>query len=68
MGAIQKTNCPLRLIDGLADPVSGAPMVVRYRELIPNPDVLELTGCGHYPQMEMPEIVLNGYLEFRKNA
>jgi pimeloyl-ACP methyl ester carboxylesterase len=65
VGALQKANCPIRLIDGLDDPVSGKHMVDRYRELIPNPDVVELVGCGHYPQLEMPEEVLEKYLEFR---
>ena len=44
VGALQHTNVPRRLIDGLADPVSGAHMVRRYRELIPAPDVVELPG------------------------
>lgn len=67
VGALQKANCPIRLIDGLDDPVSGKHMVDRYREVIPNPDVVELVGCGHYPQLEMPEKVLKKYLEFRKH-
>jgi pimeloyl-ACP methyl ester carboxylesterase len=56
---------PLRLINGLEDPVSGAHMVSRYRELIPNPDVVELPGVGHYPQSEAPEQVLDAYQAFR---
>jgi pimeloyl-ACP methyl ester carboxylesterase len=63
---LQKANCPIRLIDGLEDPVSGKHMVERYRELIPKADVAELAGCGHYPQLEKPEDVLNKYAEFRK--
>ena len=35
----------------------GAHMVARYRELISNPDVVELAGVGHYPQIEAPEAV-----------
>jgi len=66
VGALQKANCPIRLIDGLEDPVSGKHMVERYRELIPQADVAELAGCGHYPQLEKPEDVLNKYAEFRK--
>jgi pimeloyl-ACP methyl ester carboxylesterase len=66
VGALQKANCPIRLIDGLEDPVSGKHMVERYRELIPQADVVELAGCGHYPQLEKPEDVLNKYAEFRK--
>lgn len=54
---------PLRLIDGLLDPVSGAHMVARYRELVPRPDVVELPDVGHYPQLEAPEAVLAAVLE-----
>jgi pimeloyl-ACP methyl ester carboxylesterase len=53
------------LIDGLADPISGEHMVQRYRELVPNADVCELPKIGHYPQIEAPDRVLDGYLEFR---
>jgi pimeloyl-ACP methyl ester carboxylesterase len=30
-------------------------MVARYRELIPNPDIVSLPGIGHYPQVEDPD-------------
>lgn len=62
--ALQKVKCPVRLIDGLDDPISGAHMVARYRELIPQPDVVELEGIGHYPQVEAHEQVLNNALAF----
>jgi len=66
VGAMQRTAVALRLIDGPEDPISGAHMVVRYRELIPNPDTVELPGIGHYPQVEAPEQVLQHYLAFRQ--
>ncbi|MBD9513133.1 alpha/beta fold hydrolase [Pseudomonas sp. PDM22] len=66
VGAMQRTAVPLRLIDGPEDPISGAHMVVRYRELIPRPDTVELPGIGHYPQVEAPELVLQHYLSFRQ--
>jgi pimeloyl-ACP methyl ester carboxylesterase len=64
VGALQQTRVPLRLIDGPADPVSGAHMADRYRELVPNPDVVLLDGIGHYPQIEDPAGVLRAFLEF----
>lgn len=67
LAAIQHANCPLLLIDGVSDPVSGAHMVKRYRELVPQSQVVEIEGCGHYPQMEKPELVLQAYLTFRGN-
>jgi pimeloyl-ACP methyl ester carboxylesterase len=56
--ALVESPLPIRLVDGLADPISGAHMVARYRELVPHPDVVELPGVGHYPQVEAPEAVL----------
>jgi pimeloyl-ACP methyl ester carboxylesterase len=64
VGALQKTRVPLRVIDGADDPVSGAHMVARYRELVPNPDTVLLPGIGHYPQVEDPQGVLKAFFEF----
>ncbi len=65
VGAMQRGEVPLRVIDGEVDPISGAHMVARYRELIPNPDTVLLAEIGHYPQIEAPAQVLKHYLEFR---
>jgi pimeloyl-ACP methyl ester carboxylesterase len=65
VGGIQKTTVPVKLIDGRVDPISGAHMVVHYRELIPNANVTELPEVGHYPQVQAPGQVLKAYLEFR---
>ncbi|MEM6298252.1 MAG: alpha/beta hydrolase [Bacteroidota bacterium] len=67
VGAIQNMDVPIRLIDGLHDPISGANMVKRYKEIIPNPDVVELEGIGHYPLTEAPELVLKYYLGWDRN-
>jgi pimeloyl-ACP methyl ester carboxylesterase len=64
VGVLQQTKVPMRLIDGPADPVSGAHMAARYRELVPNADVVLLDGIGHYPQIEDPPGVLAAFLEF----
>ncbi|PTU75107.1 alpha/beta fold hydrolase [Pseudomonas mangrovi] len=66
VSALQRCSVPLRVIDGAADPVSGAHMVARYRELVPSPDTVLLEGIGHYPQAEAPEQVLEHYLAFRQ--
>jgi pimeloyl-ACP methyl ester carboxylesterase len=65
VGALQSTRVPLKLIDGAADPISGAHMAERYRALVPAPDVTLLEGIGHYPQVEAPAAVLAAYLAFR---
>ncbi len=58
---MQTTDIPLRFICGMMDPVSGPTMALRYRELIPDPDVIELEGIGHYPQLEAPQAVLDHF-------
>ena len=64
VGALVDASIPLRLIAGMDDPVSGAHMVERYRELVPDADVVELPGIGHYPQWEAPERVAGAVLAF----
>jgi pimeloyl-ACP methyl ester carboxylesterase len=64
VGVLQTTGVPLRVIDGPVDPVSGAHMVERYRELVPNPDTVLLPGIGHYPQVEDPDGTLQAFLAF----
>lgn len=66
VAAMQATKLPLRVIDGAVDPISGAHMVARYRELIERPDTVLLNGIGHYPQTEAADLVLAHYLEFRQ--
>lgn len=68
VGALQRTKVPFRFINGLDDPVSGAHLVRRFREIMPQTDIVELPGIGHYPHFECPEKVLELYLEFRENV
>ena len=63
---MQRNEVPLRVIDGEVDPISGAHMVERYRQLVPNADSVLLTNIGHYPQIEAPVLVLKHYLAFRE--
>lgn len=68
VGALQRSRVPLRFVNGPEDPVSGRHMAERYRELVPNPDVVLLDGIGHYPQLEAPERVLEAFLSFVEPA
>ena len=67
VSALQNAPVPIRLINGASDPVSGIHMTERYRELVPNPDIVLLDKIGHYPQTEAPKAVLDAYLDFRSN-
>jgi pimeloyl-ACP methyl ester carboxylesterase len=61
--AMRETQVPMRLIDGPIDPNSGRHMADRYREVIPNADVVMLADdIGHWPQLEAPEAVLEHFL------
>ncbi len=64
VGALQRTTVPLRFVNGPLDPVSGAAMEARYRQIIPAHDVVVLDGIGHYPQVEAPERVLEVFFSF----
>ena len=63
--ALQRSVVPIGLINGSVDPVSGAHMVARYREVVsPDHYVVELREIGHYPQVEAPGAVADAYLRF----
>ena len=69
VAALQNSNIPLALINGSVDPVSGAHMVARYKELKCRLDYLgELPGIGHYPQVEDPVGVVEHFYSFLKIA
>lgn len=65
LAALREAKIPLALINGSVDPVSGAHMVARFRELACRLDYLaELPAIGHYPQVEAPGPVAAHYVEF----
>jgi pimeloyl-ACP methyl ester carboxylesterase len=64
VGVMQTTRIPMRFINGADDPISGDNMAARYRELVPDPDVVTLKSIGHYPQIEDPAGVINAFLAF----
>jgi pimeloyl-ACP methyl ester carboxylesterase len=63
--ALREARMPLALVNGSADPVSGAHMVARFREVVGSQHFIrELPGIGHYPQLEAPQAVLDACEEF----
>ncbi len=64
VGALVHSAVPRRLICGAVDPISGRHLADRYRELVPDADVVVLEGVGHYPQLETPEAVCEAFLAF----
>jgi pimeloyl-ACP methyl ester carboxylesterase len=62
---------PQQFIWGPADPVSGAHVLPRIRELAPNAQVTVLDDgqpVGHYPQLEAPELVGPLLVDFLTSA
>jgi pimeloyl-ACP methyl ester carboxylesterase len=66
VGALVDSTVPRRLLCGALDPVSGRHLAERYRQLVPQPDVVVFDDLGHYPHLEDPAAVLAAYLEFRE--
>lgn len=65
VGALTRGAVPTRLIVGALDPISGRHMADRYRELVPDPDIILLERLGHYPHVEDPAAVLAAFLAHR---
>jgi pimeloyl-ACP methyl ester carboxylesterase len=65
VNALRSARAPLALINGSDDPVSGAHMVARFREVVGAQHFIrELPGIGHYPQLEAPQEVLAACRQF----
>lgn len=64
VGALSKTDVPVMLITGLADPVAGKPMVDKFAELMPRQQVQVLAEIGHYPHVEDEQQVAAYYRAF----
>ena len=67
VGALERMTQPFRFINGLADKVSGAHLVERFREVLPQQtDIIELENIGHFPHLEVPQVVSDKFFEFHR--
>ncbi len=64
VGALKNTTLPMMLINGLADPVSGAHAADGFEREIPNAKVVRLPGIGHFPQIEAPDTIVELVQQF----
>lgn len=62
--ALEHPGVPARYVWGMLDPVSGGQMMHRLRERIPDASIRELHNIGHYPQIEVPDVVASEILRF----
>lgn len=67
VSALQNTTVPLRLINGGADPISGAHLYHYYKSMIESADAVLFEDIGHYPQTEAPQRVVNAFFEFHRS-
>lgn len=57
LAALQYSGLPVQLVWGLADPVSGGPMLDEVRRRTSTVRIEARDDVGHYPQLEAPEWV-----------
>ena len=67
VGALERCTLTFRMINGLEDRVSGAHLVKRFREIMPQKDIVELEKVGHFPHFEAPEETLKHFFEFHQD-
>ncbi|MCI0356723.1 MAG: alpha/beta hydrolase [Acidobacteria bacterium] len=61
-GAMESSSVPIRFLWGMQDPVAGAPMAAHIRERMPQAELVALEDVGHYPQIEVPQVVADEVL------
>lgn len=64
LGALLHSGLRLRLINGSADPNSGAHMVRAFLQHKPDADVVQLPALGHWPQLQAPQVVVRHVMSF----
>ena len=69
VGALTAFSGPLCLINGAADPVAGAGVPRIWSEALPAAMLIQLDPrVGHYPPLEDPAGVLDGYARFSEES
>ncbi len=61
---LSDNSIPIRLINGVEDPVSGAHAADRFEEVVPQADIIRIPESGHYPHVETPREVVMAFLGF----
>jgi pimeloyl-ACP methyl ester carboxylesterase len=65
--ALTHAVCPIQLVNGCADPISGGHMVARFEELVSSKHIVKLHDIGHYPQIEAPKEIAQAIISFINN-
>lgn len=64
--ALESNRGPLLFIWGMADPRSGAHIAAEIKRRLPAAQLVALEGVGHYPQLEVPELVAEAIITERE--
>ncbi|MEO1253013.1 MAG: alpha/beta hydrolase [Pseudomonadota bacterium] len=64
VGALESSRTPLALINGGADPISGAHLYEHFSAALPTAYARLLPDIGYYPHTEAPDRVLEAYFDF----
>ncbi|MEZ5344874.1 MAG: alpha/beta hydrolase [Pyrinomonadaceae bacterium] len=64
VGALKRFEGKFRLMIGMDDPVSGAHLLKRFREVMPDKEFIEIPGVGHFPHFEVPDTALRHFFDF----
>ena len=62
VGALQRSPLPICHINGTDDPISGQHSGEYFQKMVPQARVNFLSGIGHYPQVEAPDLTLKHLL------
>jgi pimeloyl-ACP methyl ester carboxylesterase len=57
-GALERDDIPKTFIWGMSDPRSGAHIAAHLRRRMPTASLRPLPEVGHYPQLEVPDVVV----------
>ncbi len=66
--ALKSSICPIQLIIGDQDAISGLEVAEEFKAKIGSNNVHILEGIGHYPQLECPQIVCELYFDFSNSV
>ena len=64
--ALQETDVPMCMINGVMDPISGAHACEAIEREIPTIELVRLAGVGHFPLIEAPEQCVEQLLSFHR--
>jgi pimeloyl-ACP methyl ester carboxylesterase len=66
--ALGDSEIPVLVLWGEEDPTGGRAIVEKFQEEVPQAETYMLPGVGHFPHVEVPEVMADGIKDFAKRA